>query len=429
MGIRLNKVLSELNIGLETAVDFLKAHQELGEIRDDANPNTKIWDSQYEALVKEFGQVPKLNVMGKIDLDSLNQSRRPKPGIRLNKVLTELNIGLQTAIDFLNNKKGLGEVKDEMTPNTKISYEQYQALVSEFSGKKVIGKIDLSLLNQRTRPKKKSKEERRKERAEKLKQESKPIGKINLDEVGKKKEDMGPIEIITETKPVEQKATIGGNGAPVIGKIDLSLLNQSTRPKKKSKEERRKECAEKLKQESKPIGKINLDEVGKNKEDMEPIEIITETKPVEQKATIGDNRYDIFVSYSRKDSTRVQNIAKELQSKGYKIWIDKEGIESGDAFKAVIVKAIKKAEVFLFFSSIEANKSSWTVKEVNVAVYLKKVIIPVKLDNSEYDDSVLLDLAGLDFIDFTDETRHNYAVSKLDKALKKKIRNVTSQNK
>ena len=351
MGIRLNKVLSELNIGLETAVDFLKAHQELGEIRDDANPNTKIWDSQYEALVKEFGQVPKLNVMGKIDLDSLNQSRRPKPGIRLNKVLTELNIGLQTAIDFLNNKKGLGEVKDEMTPNTKISYEQYQALVSEFSGKKVIGKIDLSLLNQRTRP------------------------------------------------------------------------------KKKSKEERRKECAEKLKQESKPIGKINLDEVGKNKEDMEPIEIITETKPVEQKATIGDNRYDIFVSYSRKDSTRVQNIAKELQSKGYKIWIDKEGIESGDAFKAVIVKAIKKAEVFLFFSSIEANKSSWTVKEVNVAVYLKKVIIPVKLDNSEYDDSVLLDLAGLDFIDFTDETRHNYAVSKLDKALKKKIRNVTSQNK
>ena len=344
MGVRLNKVLSELNIGLQTAVDFLKAHQELGEIRDDANPNTKIWDSQYEALVKEFGQVPKLNVIGKIDLDSLNYPTMPKPGRRLNKVLTELNIGLQTAVDFLNNKKELGEVKDEMTPNTKISHEQYQALVNEFSGKKVIGKIDLSLLNQSTRPKKKSKEERRKERAEKLKQESKPIGKINLDEVGKKKEGVDS-----------------------------------------------------------------------------PYEIDAVTKPVEQKATIGDNRYDIFVSYSRKDSTRVQNIAKELQSKGYKIWIDKEGIESGDAFKAVIVKAIKKAGVFLFFSSIEANKSPWTVKEVNVAVYLKKIIIPVKLDNSEYDDSVLLDLAGLDFIDLTDEAKHDYAVNKLVKALKKKI--------
>ena len=62
MGVRLNKVLSELNIGLQTAVDFLKAHQELGEIRDDANPNTKIGDRQYVALVKEFGKVPKLNV-------------------------------------------------------------------------------------------------------------------------------------------------------------------------------------------------------------------------------------------------------------------------------------------------------------------------------------------------------------------------------
>ena len=42
-------------------------------------------------------------------------------GVRLNKVLSELNIGLQTAVDFLKNKKELGEVKEEMTPNTKIT--------------------------------------------------------------------------------------------------------------------------------------------------------------------------------------------------------------------------------------------------------------------------------------------------------------------
>ena len=58
-------------------------------------------------------------------------------GVRLNKVLSELNIGLQTAVDFLKNKK-LGEVKDEMTTNTKISDEQYQALVNEFSGDKAV---------------------------------------------------------------------------------------------------------------------------------------------------------------------------------------------------------------------------------------------------------------------------------------------------
>ena len=59
-------------------------------------------------------------------------------GVRLNKVLSELNIGLQTAVDFLKNKKELGEVKEEMTSNTKISDEQYQALVDEFSGDKAV---------------------------------------------------------------------------------------------------------------------------------------------------------------------------------------------------------------------------------------------------------------------------------------------------
>ena len=38
MGVRLNKVLSELNIGLQTALDYLKAHAEVGVIKDDANP-------------------------------------------------------------------------------------------------------------------------------------------------------------------------------------------------------------------------------------------------------------------------------------------------------------------------------------------------------------------------------------------------------
>lgn len=55
-------------------------------------------------------------------------------GVRLNKVLTELNIGLQTAVDYLK-KKNLGEINDA-TMNTKISDEQYNALVKEFKGDK-----------------------------------------------------------------------------------------------------------------------------------------------------------------------------------------------------------------------------------------------------------------------------------------------------
>lgn len=38
MGIRLNKVITELNIGLQTAVEYLKLHH-IGEVKADANPN------------------------------------------------------------------------------------------------------------------------------------------------------------------------------------------------------------------------------------------------------------------------------------------------------------------------------------------------------------------------------------------------------
>lgn len=54
MGVRLNKVLGELNIGIQTAIDFLKEKPELGEIKDDITSNSKITDEQYEALLVEF---------------------------------------------------------------------------------------------------------------------------------------------------------------------------------------------------------------------------------------------------------------------------------------------------------------------------------------------------------------------------------------
>ena len=111
-------------------------------------------------------------------------------------------------------------------------------------------------------------------------------------------------------------------------------------------------------------------------------------------------KYDIFISYSRKNFRQVFEIVKHLSREGYNVWVDKDGIESGDAFKSVIVKAIKSSRVFMFFSSREANESPWTVKEVNMAVYLKKTIIPVKLDNADYNDSILFDLVGLDYVNY-----------------------------
>ena len=103
-------------------------------------------------------------------------------GIRLNKVLTELNIGLQTAVDFLKNKKSLGEIRDDATPNTKISDEQYKALVSEFSSDKAVKTQAANLF-----PKKKEKKvEMAKTKTETQRQQFTPLGKIDLDSIGGK---------------------------------------------------------------------------------------------------------------------------------------------------------------------------------------------------------------------------------------------------
>ena len=116
-------------------------------------------------------------------------------GIRTNRVMTELNIGLDTVVKYLESVPGL-EPEKELNPNTKLSDTQYEALKNRFSsdkrvkekadsifpltsrehkpskqiadGKgidvKVVGKIDLDSINQKSRPKKKTKEEKEAER-------------------------------------------------------------------------------------------------------------------------------------------------------------------------------------------------------------------------------------------------------------------------
>ncbi len=137
-----------------------------------------------------------------------------------------------------------------------------------------------------------------------------------------------------------------------------------------------------------------------------------------------NTKYDIFISYSRKDGEQVLSVVRELHKRGLTTWIDKDGIESGDAFKSVIVRAIKNSDVFLFFSSKNSNESPWTVKEVNTAVHLKKPIIPIRLDGADYDDSILFDLGSLDFVDLSISEKREAALNKLINTLLSKIPNV-----
>lgn len=129
---------------------------------------------------------------------------------------------------------------------------------------------------------------------------------------------------------------------------------------------------------------------------------------------------EIFVSYSRHDSAIVDAIVQRLESKGFSIWVDHDGIGGGEDFKREIACAIEDCEVVLFFSSQHSNNSEWTAKEIGVAVYEKKHIIPILLDHSKYNPAVKFDLINLDYLDFTNLSKWDKVMARLEKALSAK---------
>lgn len=108
--------------------------------------------------------------------------------------------------------------------------------------------------------------------------------------------------------------------------------------------------------------------------------------------------YEIFISYSSKDKEVVTGYSDYLQSQGYEVWIDHEGISHGHTFPNAIASAIQNSRLVLFFSSRDSNASKWVKREIVFADNHDKTIIPIKLDDSEYDQSLQLLLSGVEHI-------------------------------
>ena len=245
MGVRLNKVLTELNIGLQTAVDYLKNKKSLGEIKDDANVNTKITDEQYAALVKEFKGDKDVKKQANMIFPKKEKKDKPKPKEAV-KVETK-DESRQTFtplgkidLDSLNGKKPAAKptaepVKEEK-PAPKAAAERLR-VGDGTSGmspvKEEVKKEEVKVAEVKPEPKVEVKPEPKPEPVAEVKTET-PATPQPQEEPEKAPE-------VYKLK-TEQKAVPNLN---VVGKIDLDSLNQSTRPKKKSKEERRKEREEK----------------------------------------------------------------------------------------------------------------------------------------------------------------------------------------
>ena len=258
MAIRLNKAIRELNIGLQTAVEFLEKKKELGEVKPELA--FKLNDAQYEALVEAFKQDKEVRTQA----DKLFQ-KKPK------------------------EKKPAEQPKATRAEGLLESSNQQQF--------KPLGKIDLDAVGKKPSEKKASEKkaeevkpaakaeevapvETKKERSEEaapaaavsqeMPKEEKPVEAAVAEKAPEEPKADNPQEAETaapaeetpaqdapaESTPTEEekpklfqlkidKKLANAPQLKIQGKIDLDSLNQSTRPKKKSKEEKRKEREEK----------------------------------------------------------------------------------------------------------------------------------------------------------------------------------------
>lgn len=112
----------------------------------------------------------------------------------------------------------------------------------------------------------------------------------------------------------------------------------------------------------------------------------------------------IFISYSRKDYSKICGICDLLNKMEIPYWIDLDGTYSGENYKAVIVDAIEKADLLLFISSVNSNASSNVAKEISIADKFKKTILPIRIDDTPYSSVIEYDLIGIDYIDYNNRS-------------------------
>lgn len=115
---------------------------------------------------------------------------------------------------------------------------------------------------------------------------------------------------------------------------------------------------------------------------------------------MGQNKYDIFVSYSRTDMDVVNRLVGDIHEKtNARCWVDWNGIESGDQFVDVIINAIDKVDTVLFVLSDNSMASEFARREIDYARNTGKKIVPVVVDGGKLRGWFLFFFGSVDYID------------------------------
>ena len=292
MSIRLNKALRELNIGLQTAVEFLEKRNELGEVKNELS--FKLSEAQYQALIEAFKQDAEVRSQAERLFSKKPKDKKPSREAKDNRAESLLKSTKQQQfkplgkIDLDNvGKKPASEVSEKTAPSTieptVIQEKQDAKAVVSTEKETNVQPVDNEMVVKSGEPAAQLTVNR--DATNGKSQHEKPLNAVQVTVSEKPTDD---IPVSEGVKSVEQgvsesaedkssgpaifqlkseKAMLNAPKVNVLGKIDLDAINQSTRPKKKSKEERRKEREEKNRQaggERKKRVRINKERVDIN---------------------------------------------------------------------------------------------------------------------------------------------------------------------
>ena len=338
MTIRLNKVTRDLNVGITTVVDFLQKKGYTVE----ANPNTKITEEQYAVLVKEFSKDKDLKIESEKIIQERQNKERNKASVSIEDIHPELKKTevIETVVpedvrpkfkpvgkidlDSLKRRKKPAVVEPAEVPVVQEGPAKPESENKKPEVEKVETKTEEPALQQlQIVEKEETKQPEMK--AEELKPEPMEEGK-KQQSVQENKEDE-----VFKIRPTEFKSKIN-----VVGQIDLAALNQSTRPKKKSKEEKKKEREEKDKQrqeQRKQMKDAIIKEIRKSDDKSDKGALNDEASKKKKRNRINKERVDISNA-----ATNTGNVSRnEKSGKGNQAQ-NQGGKHNKDRFKKPVVK-------------------------------------------------------------------------------------------
>lgn len=94
----------------------------------------------------------------------------------------------------------------------------------------------------------------------------------------------------------------------------------------------------------------------------------------------------VFISYSSKDNEYVTQLAEKLSENGISYWKAPDMIMGGSNYAKEIPKAITHCSVFMLVMSENSQQSMWVEKEIDTAICHKKIILPIRIDDSPLND-------------------------------------------